>query len=94
LSLFGYYKINDFWTVGGKQRINLFPHGQKNNLSHSVDATYADECLKLEFGIYRTNFKYKDIKPHTGISFSIYLKNISNFNKSINTNQEDIWKIN
>ena len=93
LSFFGDYKINDFWTIGGKQRINLLPHGQKNNLSHSVDVTYADECLKLEFGIYRTNFKYKDIKPHTGISFSIYLKNISNFNKSINTNQEEIWKI-
>ena len=64
------------------QIVNLTSHGGKHNLAHSIFASYSDECFKLEFGIFRTNFKHKDIKPKTGIILTIYFKNLGNLTRS------------
>lgn len=73
------YKINEFWKISGTQILNLLPHGGKHTLAHSIFANYTDECFALDIGLYRRNFKYKDIKPHTGIILTIHFKNLGNF---------------
>jgi len=76
------YKFNEFWKISMSQIVNLTSHGGKHNLAHSIFASYSDECFKLEFGIFRTNFKHKDIKPKTGIILTIYFKNLGNLTRS------------
>lgn len=76
------YKFNEFWKISMSQIFNLTSHGGKHNLAHSIFASYSDECFKLDFGIFRTNFKHKDIKPKTGIILTIHFKNLGNFTRS------------
>lgn len=73
------YKFNEFWKISVSQIINMTSHGGKHNLAHSVFASYSDECFRLDLGIFRTNFKHKDIKPKTGIILTIHFKNLGNF---------------
>ena len=76
------YKFNEFWKISASQIVNLTSHGGKHNLAHSIFASYSDECFKLDFGIFRTNFRHKDIKPKTGIILTIHFKNLGNFTRS------------
>ena len=74
------YKFNEYWKISGSRLFNLLPHnGNKHNLVSSVFVSYTDECFGLEFGVYRTNFRHKDIKPKTGIILTIRFKNLGNF---------------
>ena len=75
------YKINDFWKVSFSKILNL-KGGGKRNLARSFFASYTDECFSMDFGIYRTNFRDKDIKPRTGIILAISFKNLGDFIKS------------
>ena len=72
------YKINEFWKVSFSKILNVRRHSGKKNLAQTIFASYADECFELDFGIYRTNFKDKDIKPRTGVVLTIAFKNLGN----------------
>lgn len=82
------YKFNEFWKISMSQIVNLTSHGGKHNLANSLFVSYSDECFSLDFGLFRTNFKNKDIKPKTGIILTIHFKNLGNF---IHSGKRDMY---
>lgn len=76
------YKINEAWKVSFSKILNIRHNNGKRNLAQTIFASYADECFKLDMGIFRTNFRDEDIKPRTGLVLSVSFKNLGNAIKS------------
>ena len=74
-------KISKFWKISGSKMFNFKKNIGSRNLSQGIFADYEDECFGLGFGIYKSKFKDKDIKPNTGIILTISFKNLGSISK-------------
>ncbi|MDR3224467.1 MAG: LPS assembly protein LptD [Holosporales bacterium] len=74
--------VNEFWSITGFEILNLKMKARKKSLAHGISANYKDECFDFAIGVFRTNFRHRDIKPKTGIILSIVFKNLGNLVKS------------
>jgi lipopolysaccharide assembly outer membrane protein LptD (OstA) len=75
-------KLTEFWSISGSEILNLQRKSGKRSLARGIAAVYKDECFEFGIGMYRTNFKDKDIKPNTGIALTIIFKNLGSLAKS------------
>jgi lipopolysaccharide assembly outer membrane protein LptD (OstA) len=75
------FKLTQFWRISGSKVMNLKKKSGNRNLLHSLFADYQDECFGMGFGIHKSNFSDKDIKPNIGIIFVLSFKNLGNISK-------------
>ncbi|MDR1288875.1 MAG: LPS assembly protein LptD [Holosporales bacterium] len=75
------FKLTKFWKISGSKVMNLKKKSGNRNLLHSLFADYQDECFGMGFGIHKSNFSDKDIKPNVGIIFVLSFKNLGNISK-------------
>ncbi len=71
-------KINDEWSVAFTQSKNL-SRLEKNARAHMASAVYQNDCFQLSFGVYRTQFRDRDIRPDTGVLLQFNFKNLGTF---------------
>jgi lipopolysaccharide assembly outer membrane protein LptD (OstA) len=75
------FKLTQFWRISGSKVMNLKKKSGNRNLLHSLFVDYQDECFGMGFGIHKSNFSDKDIKPNVGIIFVLSFKNLGNLSK-------------
>jgi LPS-assembly protein len=84
LNLSASASITKFWKLTASKILDFKRKSSARNLLHGIFANYEDECFGIGFGINKSNFKDRDIKPQTGFIFTIMFKNLGNFSKSSN----------
>jgi LPS-assembly protein len=75
------FRLTQFWKISGSEVVNLKKLSGGRNLLRSLFADYQDECFGMGFGIHKSNFRDKDIKPNVGIIFVLHFKNLGNISK-------------
>jgi LPS-assembly protein len=75
-------KLTQFWKISAAKIMNLKKnYTGSRNLLHSLFVDYQDECFGIGFGIHKSNFEDKDIKPNVGVIFVLSFKNLGNISK-------------
>ena len=52
-----------------------------------IGAIYRDECFGLGLTISRQYYRDRDVRPNTTLLMTLFLKNVGDFNYSLDLNQ-------
>jgi LPS-assembly protein len=78
-------KLTRFWKLALSKIFDL--ERKAKTMSHGIFVSYEDECFGIGFGVSRSNFKDRDVKPHTGFIFTVMFKNLGNFSRTNSATQ-------
>jgi len=81
-------QITKYWSLVGQMRENLVNKADGGGpLMRGIGAIYRDECFGLGLTISRQYYRDRDVRPNTTLLMTLFLKNVGDFNYSLDLNQ-------
>jgi LPS-assembly protein len=72
-------QLTEIWSFSFAQIRNLNRQKNRASLANFLQATYHDECFKMDLGIYKTETQDRDIRPDSGFLVQLSFKNLGGF---------------
>ena len=69
-------QFHDYWSISIAEVLNLKRQENVKHLARFGTIQYRDECFEMNFGVYKTEQRYRDVRPDTGFLIQITLRNL------------------
>ncbi|MCX7338151.1 MAG: LPS assembly protein LptD [Alphaproteobacteria bacterium] len=78
-------EMTDNWSLSFAQIRNLKHNRGGASLASFASASYKNDCFRVDFGIYKTGYSDRDIRPDSGFLVQLTFKNLGSFTPSTTT---------